>query len=163
MTPAEPFTVLFLCTGNSARSILGEFLLRQLGQGAFDTRSAGSHPSGAVHPCTLRILREVYAIDPTTARSKSPDAFRGQPFDFVITVCDQAQESCPIWTGRTVVAHWGSRDPALFQGDEAEIFAHFKQVADQIHRRAARMCSLPLASWDWERRHQALREIAGVE
>ena len=163
MTPAKPFPVLFLCTGNSVRSIFGEFLLRQLGQGAFDTRSAGLHPRAAIHPCTLRVLREVYAIDASAARSKSLDVFRGQTFDFVITVCDQAQESCPIWPGRTVVAHWNFPDPASFQGNENETFAHFKKVADQIHRRAARMCSLPLVSWDREQRKHALQEIAGVE
>lgn len=163
MNPTDPFTVLFLCTGNSARSIFGEFLLRQLGQGAFETYSAGSRPRGTVHPCTLRVLREVYAIEAAEARSKSVDAYQGRDFDFVITVCDQAQESCPIWPGRTVMAHWSSPDPAAFQGGEAETFGFFKTVASQIHRRAERMCSLPLRSWDRDQRQQGLQGIGDTE
>jgi arsenate reductase len=163
MSAIQPFTVLFLCTGNSARSIFGEFLLRQLGRDDFETHSAGSHPRGAVHPCTLRVLREVYAIDPSSARSKPVTGYQGRDFDFVITVCDQAQESCPIWPGRTLVAHWSSPDPAAFQGGEAETLAYFQKVAAQIHRRAERMCSLPLRTWDRERCRQGLQEIGELE
>src|SRR5271169_5256700 len=104
MTNIAPFKVLFLCTGNSARSVFGEFLLRQRGKGAFETYSAGADPSGEVNPYTIRVLRECYQIDATGARSKSVAGLLGKPFDFVITVCDHAREACPVWPACTVVA-----------------------------------------------------------
>lgn len=158
-----PFTVLFLCTGNSARSILGEFIMRKVGKGAFVTSSAGAHPKGEVSPFTLRVLRELYQVDTSTARSKSVSEFDGQSFDYVITVCDRARESCPKWPDGTVVAHWSSPDPAEFRGSEEDTFRHYQAVAAQIQRRIELMCCLPLASLDQGRRERLTREIGEKE
>ena len=135
--------VLILCTGNSARSIFGEYLLRAKGKGRFDVRSAGAHPTGRVHPLALRVLRERYNLDATDARSKSWDEFKDVKFDFVITVCDSAKEACPIWPGQPVVAHWGSPDPAAVKGTEDEKFRLFVNVASQIARRVELFCAFP--------------------
>jgi arsenate reductase len=108
-----PFKILFLCTGNSARSILGEYLIRRIAPGRFETSSAGSSPAGKVIPYAIRTLKE-YRIDSSDARSKSVDEFidAGVQFDFVITVCDNAKDNCPVWPGQPIVARWGSPDPA---------------------------------------------------
>ena len=142
-TPKPPFKVLILCTGNSARSILGEYLLRQIGRGRFETFSAGSHPTGRVNPLAVRVLREKYNLDASAARSKSWDEFKGVKFDFVITVCDNAKEACPVWPGQPMVAHWGSPDPAAAEGTEEQKYWVFVQVASQIARRAELFCALP--------------------
>lgn len=143
MTPKPPYKVLILCTGNSARSILGEYLLRAKGSGRFDVVSAGSHPTGRVNPLAVRVLREKYNLDATDARSKSWDEFKDVKFDFVITVCDNAREACPVWPGHPVVAHWGSPDPAAGQGTEDEKYRFFVNVASQISRRADLFCAFP--------------------
>lgn len=135
--------VLILCTGNSARSIFGEYLLRAKGRGRFAVRSAGSHPTGRVHPLAVRVLRERYDLDAGDARSKSWDEFKGEKIDFVITVCDSAREACPIWPGRPVVAHWGSPDPAAVKGTEEEQYRFFVNVASQIARRVELFCAFP--------------------
>ena len=163
MSTIAPFKVLFLCTGNSARSILAEFLLRKRGQGAFETYSAGVHPRSEVNPNALRVLREVYQIDATEARSKSIDEFIGKPFDFVITVCDHARETCPVWPAYTVLSHWGSPDPSAFRGSEQETLEVFRKVALQIQRRIDLLCSLPLAGLDHDRRERASRAIGDKE
>ena len=163
MSQIEPFKVLFLCTGNSARSILGEFLMRKIGRGAFVTSSAGASPRGEVSPHTLRVLREIYKLDTTEARSKSVTEFLGFPFDFVITVCDRARETCPAWADKTVVAHWSSPDPAEFRGSDEEIYRYYQAVAGQIQRRIELMCCLPLASLDQARRERLTREIGEKE
>src|ERR1700736_305011 len=119
MTPPDRRrSVLFLCTGNSARSILAEFLLTHRAPAQFRAYSAGSNPRGEVHPLALRVLREQFQIDPAGARSKSWEEYEDVRFDFVITLCDNARESCPIWPGQPVVAHWGSPDPAAVEGSE---------------------------------------------
>src|SRR5713226_822864 len=100
MSEEKHFKVLFLCTGNSARSILAEYLMRKTDPRRFESFSAGSHPKGQVHPLALRLLKEVYKIDASAARSKSWDEYQGVHFDFVSTVCDNARESCPIWPGQ---------------------------------------------------------------
>jgi protein-tyrosine-phosphatase len=146
MSTQSPFQVLILCTGNSARSILGECLLREKGRGRFEVFSAGSKPTGRVNPLAVRVLRERYNLDATAARSKSWDEFRGVKFDFVITVCDHAREACPIWPGVPVLAHWGSPDPAAVEGTEEQKYWAFVQVASQIARRAELFCALPEAS-----------------
>src|SRR6185503_2442761 len=92
-----PYKILFLCTGNSARSILSEYLLRRIGQNAFESYSAGSQPIGKVNPYALRVLKDLYHIDASEARSKSMEEYQNVEFDFVITVCDNARESCPFW------------------------------------------------------------------
>jgi arsenate reductase len=143
--PPPPYQVLILCTGNSARSILGEYLLREKGRGRFEVFSAGSKPTGRVNPLAVRVLRERYNLDATAARSKSWDEFRGVKFDFVITVCDHAREACLIWPGVPVLAHWGSPDPAVVEGTEDQKFWAFVQVASQIARRAELFCALPVA------------------
>ncbi len=143
MNPQTPSKVLILCTGNSARSILGEYLLRAKGRGRFETFSAGSHPAGRVNPLALRVLAERYGIDASDARSKSWDEFEGIEFDYVITVCDNAKETCPVWPGQPMVAHWGSPDPADAAGTEEERYRLFVNVASQIARRVELFCSFP--------------------
>jgi arsenate reductase len=142
MSPS-PKKILILCTGNSARSIIGEYLLRQKGKGRFEVFSAGAKPSGFVNPLALWVLKDRYGIDASGARSKSWDEFAGVKFDFVITVCDNAKEACPIWPGSPVLAHWGSPDPASAEGTEAQKKWVFVQVASQICRRIELMCALP--------------------
>ena len=110
-----PYKVLFLCTGNSARSIMAKHILRMRGNGRFESYSSGSHPAGAVNPLALELL-ERHPMDTSKARSKSWDEYRGVKFDFVINVCDRAKETCPIWPGQPVIALWGSPDPAAGQG-----------------------------------------------
>lgn len=144
-TTQHPLKVLILCTGNSARSILGEYLLRHIGRGRFETFSAGSKPTGRVNPLAVRVLREKYNLDASAARSKSWDEFKDVKFDFVITVCDNAREACPVWPGQPLLAHWGSPDPAGVEGTEQEKYWVFVQVASQIARRAELLCALPEA------------------
>ena len=143
MNPKPPFKVLILCTGNSARSILGEYLLREKGRGRFEVHSAGSHPTGRVNPLAVRTLREKYGLDASGARSKSWDEFKGVKFDFVITVCDNAKEACSIWPGQPMIAHWGSPDPAAAEGTEEEKYRFFVTVASQIARRVELFCAFP--------------------
>ena len=143
MNPQTPFKVLILCTGNSARSILGEYLLRAKGRGRFEVFSAGSHPTGRVNPLAVRTLAEKYNLDASSARSKSWDEFQGVKFDFVITVCDNAKEACPLWPGQPMIAHWGSPDPAGATGTEDEKYRFFVSVASQIARRVDLFCAFP--------------------
>jgi arsenate reductase (thioredoxin) len=160
-TTKQPYKILFLCTGNTARSVLGEYLMKRIGQGRFESYSAGSDPKGYVNPYTLRVLHELYKIDAHDARSKSWDEFtrQGVEFDFVITVCDNAKESCPIWPGQPIIAHWGSPDPADFQGSDEEILARFRQVALQIQRRLDLFTSLPLEKLDRLRLSEVMKNI----
>ena len=155
MNPAQnsPFKVLILCTGNSARSIFGEYLLRHFGRGRFETFSAGSRPTGRVNPLAVRVLRENYGLEASGARSKPADEFRGVKLDAVITVCDHAKEACPVWPGVPVLAHWGSPDPAGVAGTEEQKLEAFAQVASQIARRAELFCALP---------EEKLRDAAAV-
>lgn len=143
MNAKPPYQVLILCTGNSARSILGEYLLRAKGKGRFEVASAGSQPTGRVNPLAIRTLREKYDLDASAARSKSWDEFKGVKFDFVITVCDNAKEACPVWPGQPMIAHWGSPDPAAATGTEEEKFRFFVTVASQIARRVDLFCAFP--------------------
>jgi len=164
MNPPKPYNILFLCTGNSARSILGEYLMRRIGAGRFNAHSAGARPSGKVHPLSLRVLREVYKIDAVDARSKSWDEFKEGPhFDFVITVCDSARESCPVWPGQPIIAHWSSPDPAAFEGTDEEKYKFFISVALQIQRRIELFCSLPLEKIDKLRMTELTRDIGNRE
>jgi len=141
MTTKAPYKVLILCTGNSARSVLGEYLLRAKGKGRFEVHSAGSHPTGRVNPLAIRTLKERYGLDATAARSKSWDEFKGVKFDFVITVCDNAKEACPVWPGQPMIAHWGSPDPAGVEGTEEVKYRSFVDVASQIARRVDLFCA----------------------
>jgi protein-tyrosine-phosphatase len=145
------YSVLFLCTGNSARSIIAEAILNSLGGDRFKALSAGSHPKPAVHPLTLRLLRE-HRYDVAGFRSKSWDEFAepgAPPLDFVFTVCDSAAgETCPVWPGQPVTAHWGVEDPAAFKGPEEEKLAVFRRVYAQLDRRVRLLIALPLGSLD---------------
>ena len=134
-TESQPAQVLFLCTGNSARSILGEYLLRRAAGERFEVFSAGAFPTGKVNPFAVRVLKDVYGIDASSARSKSVEEYSDVEFDFVITVCDNARESCPVWPGHPTVLHWSLPDPALAQGTEAEVYETFERVARDIERR----------------------------
>ncbi len=128
-----PIRVLFVCTGNSARSQLAEAILGRLGGGDFAVFSAGTHPGG-VNPLTVRALAEV-GIDWSAARSKSTTEFLDETFDYVITVCDQAREVCPVFRGGHESIHWGFDDPAAAQGTEEERLAVFRRVLGEINLR----------------------------
>ncbi len=121
-----PIRVLFVCTGNSARSVMAEALLRRHGGDAFEVHSAGTEPKG-INPLTLRTLKAA-GIDASWARSKSVTEFLGQSFDYVITVCDQARQSCPIFPGVHETLHWGYEDPAAAEGTDEERMAVFRRV-----------------------------------
>jgi len=159
---AEAYNVLFLCTGNSARSILAECLLNRLGRGRFHAYSAGSHPRGAVHPYALDLLRrQNYVID--GLRSKSWDEFAtpGAPrLDFVFTVCDNAAaEVCPIWPGQPMTAHWGLPDPAAVYGNDAVKRVAFADTLRMLHNRIGLFVSLPIESLDKLSLQNSLRAI----
>lgn len=142
---ADPkIKLLFLCTGNSARSIFAEFLTRKICPDRFEVYSAGSEPSGKVNPFTLRVLQDQYKIDAAGARSKSWDEFKDKTFDIIITVCDRASESCPIFPGEPHVAHWSIPDPAAATGPDEQRLRTFREVAQQIQRRIELLCSFPI-------------------
>ncbi|HEY8224990.1 MAG TPA: arsenate reductase ArsC [Pyrinomonadaceae bacterium] len=155
------YKVLFLCTGNSARSIFGEYLLKRLGGEGFDVFSAGSFPTGKVNPLAIEVLKDVYHIDAIGARSKSWEEFGDLEFDFVITVCDNARESCPIWPGQPIIAHWGVPDPALAEGSDEEKLKQFKQAAQTLNRRIELFCSLPIEKLDRMKLDRLVKEIGG--
>ncbi len=147
--PADgPLKVLFLCTGNSARSILAEYLLRRLDPERFTAYSAGSQPRGHIHPLALAVLAERYGIDASAARSKSWQELAGVPFDLVVTVCDDARESCPLWPRAAAVVHWGMPDPAAVAGTDAERRAAFAETARVLEERLSRLAALPLEEMD---------------
>jgi arsenate reductase len=147
----KPYNVLFICTGNSARSILAESLMNRYGNGRFRGYSAGSFPKGTVHPYALDLLRSL-GMPSDGARSKSWGEFAqpGTPeMDFVFTVCDQAAgEVCPIWPGQPVTAHWGIPDPAAADGSEAEKMNAFRDAFGMLERRIKLFLALPIASLD---------------
>jgi arsenate reductase (thioredoxin) len=155
----RPYKFLFLCTGNSARSILGEYLLRRLGGSHFQVFSAGSFPTGKVNPLAIQVLKDVYNIDASEARSKSMEEFKDVEFDFVVTVCDSARESCPVWPGQPIVTHWSSPDPAAVEGSDSEKYRAFNEVALQIHRRLQLFTGLPLDKLDQLKLAAATQEI----
>lgn len=140
---SKPLKVLFLCTGNSARSIFAEYLMRRIGEGRFGAYSAGSDPAGRVNPFAIEVLRDQYHMDASKARSKSWDEFKGTQFDIVITVCDRAKESCPVFPGHPIVAHWSIPDPALATGSDEQKLRQFRETAQQIQRRIELLCSFP--------------------
>ena len=126
--------VLILCTGNSCRSQMAEYLWNELGQGEWEAKSAGSNPAGYVHPLAIEAMREL-GIHLTDARSKHLDQFVEQPFDLVVTVCDNANESCPVFPGATTMLHWPFRDPAHASGTDEEKMVVFRAVRDEIRDR----------------------------
>jgi arsenate reductase (thioredoxin) len=135
-----PIRVLFVCTGNSARSIMAEALLRHHGGADFEAFSAGTEPKG-VNPLTVRVLEDA-GLEVGGARSKSVDEFLGQAFDYVITVCDQARQACPVFPGSHRSLHWGYEDPAAAEGSEAERLGVFRAVFTQIGTRIAQFVTL---------------------
>jgi len=147
----KPYNVLFLCTGNSARSIMAEVILNRAGQGKFRAFSAGSQPKGQVHPYALDLLRRLN-FDVTGLRSKSWKEFSGPDapkLDFVFTVCDNAaQEVCPLWPGQPMTAHWGVPDPAAAAGTEAEVRFAFADALRMLTNRINIFVSLPIRSLD---------------
>ncbi len=158
------YNVLFLCTGNSARSILGEALMNQLGQERFRGYSAGSQPKGEVHPEALRLLSGL-GFETAGLSSKSWDAFSGPDapqFDFIFTVCDNAAgETCPVWIGHPMTAHWGIEDPAAVEGEgQAEAF---RRAFHFLRQRIDMFLSLPLEGADQEVTARALREIGQID
>ena len=162
----KAYTVLFLCTGNSARSILAESILNRLGRDRFRAFSAGSHPAGTVNPHAIALLKRLN--DPTESlRSKSWDEFAkpGAPeLDFVFTVCDNAAgEVCPIWPGQPMTAHLGVADPAAVTGTPAEIAAAFADAYRMLERRLDIFVNLPITSLDKLSLQQRLDEIGRVE
>lgn len=162
----QTFNVLFLCTGNSARSILAESILQKDGAGRFNAYSAGSQPKGAINPFALKVLR---ALDyPSEGfRSKAWDEFAvaGAPtMDFVFTVCDSAAgEACPVWPGQPMTAHWGIEDPALVDGTDIEKERAFSTAARYMKSRIGAFLSLPLASIDRLALNSKLRSIGQME
>jgi protein-tyrosine-phosphatase len=147
----KPYNVLFLCTGNSARSIMAECALNKWGQGRFNAFSAGSHPRGRIHPMTLEVLRQL-RYETKHLRSKGWEEFArpGAPeLDFVFTVCDDAaNEVCPVWPGQPMTAHWGIEDPAAFVGSDEKTLQYFKRIYTYLDSRIKIFVSLPIASLD---------------
>jgi arsenate reductase len=135
--------VLFLCTGNSCHSQMAEVILNRMGKGKFEAFSAGTRPAGYVHPLAIEVLKEFhYATD--GLHSKSWEEFKGQPMDFVITVCDRAKEECPVWPGQPISAHWGFEDPAEARGSEEEKLRVFRKVFVEISARISLFVALPM-------------------
>ncbi len=159
---ARAYNVLFLCTGNSARSILAEALLNFRGEGRFRAFSAGSHPTGRVNPLALELL-ESRGITAEGARSKTWDEFAtsdASTFDFVFTVCDNAAgEVCPVWPGQPMTAHWGVPDPAAVQGTQIEQMRAFEETFRILDRRISLFVSLPVARLDSTSLRDRVREI----
>ena len=156
------YEVLFVCTHNSARSIMAEGILNALGRGRFRAHSAGSHPAGAVHPMALRTLAQMHLPD-SGYRSKDWAEFAqpGAPaLDFVLTVCDKAAgEACPIWPGQPMTAHWGVADPAAFEGTDEQKAKVFWDTAIVLKRRIELMLALPFASLDWMAIQREIKDI----
>jgi arsenate reductase len=162
----RPYSVLFLCTGNSARSIVAEAILNRLGEGRFRAFSAGSQPKGVLNPHTVLLLKSLNH-DTSQLRSKSWTEFAAPgapPLDFVFTVCDNAAgEACPVWPGQPMTAHWGVPDPAEAKGTDAEIALAFKDTYRMLHQRIAIFISLPMRSLDRLTLQKRLVEIGRIE
>jgi protein-tyrosine-phosphatase len=162
----RPFNVLFLCTGNSARSIMAEAILTRLALGKFRAFSAGSQPKGQVNPHTIALLQSL-GYDTSVFRSKSWNEFAkpgAPPLDFVFTVCDNAAgETCPVWPGQPMTAHWGIPDPAQAAGSPAEIALAFKDAYRMLFQRIGIFTALPIRSLDQLSLTQRLKDIGRME
>lgn len=162
----KTYNVLFLCTGNSARSIIAEAILNKIGKGKFRAYSAGSQPKGEVNPNTIRLLQGL-GHDARACRSKSWAEFAtpGAPtLDFVFTVCDNAAgEACPVWPGQPISAHWGVPDPAEVTGSEAEIAHAFNEAYRMLHQRISIFVALPVARLDTLTLQARLKEIGRAQ
>jgi arsenate reductase len=161
-----PYNVLFLCTGNSARSIMAEAILNKVGAGKFRACSAGSQPKGKIHPETLRLLKSL-GYDVQDYRSKSWAEFvapQAPKFDFVFTVCDNAAaESCPVWPGQPMTAHWGIPDPAEATGTQAEVSLAFKEAYRLLNQRIGIFAALPLHSLNQLALQHKLHDIGRMD
>ena len=161
----EPYNVLFLCTGNSARSIMAEALLNYWGKGRFRAFSAGSKPKGEVHPMTLEVLERTH-LPTAGVRSKSWNEFSGagaSKLDFVFTVCgNAAKEQCPYWPGQPMTAHWGVDDPAAVEGSREGQVRAFHRALRELDARIKRFINLPFASLDKMALQKRLREIGQI-
>ena len=162
----RPYNVLFLCTGNSARSIIAEAILERIGAGKFRAFSAGSQPKGSVHPQTIALLQSL-GYDTARLRSKFWNEFSqlGAPaLDFVFTVCDNAaNEACPVWPGQPMTAHWGVPDPAEAKGNAAEIALAFKDAYRMLNQRIQGFAALPIRSLDTLSLQHRLEEIGRMQ
>ena len=160
------FNVLFLCTGNSARSVMAECAIERWGKGRFHGFSAGSHPKPEIHPTALQLLKELN-YETSGLRSKSWDEFArpdSPPLDFVFTVCDQAAaEPCPVWPGQPITAHWGAADPAAFAGTDQEQRRFFYRIYTELENRIKIFTSLPVDSLDRFALEQRVREIGKLK
>ena len=152
-----PIRILFVCTGNSARSVMAEALVRTKGGDAFEVQSAGTDPRG-INPLTLRVLAEA-GIDASWARSKSVSEYLGQQFDYVVTVCDEARQVCPVFPGVHESLHWGYEDPAEAEGPEDERLAVFRRVFVQVGERISQF--IPLALRQQRERQEAVSTTIG--
>ena len=162
MESGKIFNVLFLCTGNSARSILAEAIMNRVGIGRFKAFSAGSMPKGQVHPVAIDLLKSLnYATEGFRSKSWEEFAVPGAPvMDFVFTVCDNAaNEVCPVWPGQPMSAHWGISDPAAVEGTDAEIHLAFADAYRQLNNRISIFVSLPMKSLDKVALQRRLDEI----
>ncbi|HZC46621.1 MAG TPA: arsenate reductase ArsC [Candidatus Acidoferrum sp.] len=159
---SRELSVLFLCTGNSARSIIAECAMSRWGKAKFKAFSAGNHPTGTVHPMTIELLNELN-YETSTLRSKSWDEFArpdSPPLDFVFTVCDKvAGEMCPVWPGQPITAHWGATDPAAFVGSEEAKRRFFLRIYTELENRIKIFTSLPFDSLDRFALERRVREI----
>ena len=170
MSPSKKsYNVLFLCTGNSARSIFAEAILAHWGGPKFNAHSAGSHPTGVIHPLTLEVLRR-FDLPTGELRSKSWDEFtvdgsEGEPptFDFVFTVCDRARdETCPRWVGQPLSAHWGISDPAAVSGDDLTKIQAFRRAFAELENRIRLFIELPIDSLDSLKIQQEIDRIGQI-
>ncbi|HWT53822.1 MAG TPA: arsenate reductase ArsC [Rhodocyclaceae bacterium] len=161
----KTYNVLFLCTGNSARSVLAETILNHVGKGRFKAYSAGSHPNGQVNPYAIKYLQQ-QGLPTEGLRSKSWDEFAGTGaphFDFIITVCDNAAgEVCPVWPGKPTTGHWGIEDPAAVEGTDAEKLAAFSHAFTLMNRRISLLVNLPDAKLQAQAIKQELNQIGAL-
>jgi len=158
------YNVLFLCTGNSARSIIGEVLMNHYGKGRFNAYSAGSHPKGAVHPVAIEILSGMgYPVEGLRSKNWNEFSLPSAPeFDFIFTVCDNAAgEVCPVWIGHPMTAHWGIEDPAAVEGEGQR--PAFLEAIRHLRRRIELFLSLPLASLDKLATQRKLKELGAIK
>ena len=164
MTPPS-LNILFLGSGNSARSIFAEHLIRKLGKGKFTAFSAGINPEQQINPYVVRVLKELYKVDASDARPKSWDEFKDASLDFIITSSEHARGQTPpwAWTGNPIMAHWSTPDPEHFSGSEKDTFNHFWKVSQLIYRRVDLLCNLSVDKLDRLRLEQATRNIATQE
>lgn len=157
--------VLFLCTGNSCRSQIAQVILNRLGKGRFEAFSAGSNPAGYVHPLAIKVMHDAhYSTD--GLRSKSWEEFKGQPMDFVITVCDRARETCPVWPGQPITAHWGFEDPAEATGTDEQKYRVFWKIFTELQTRIGLFVALPmdkLSRLELEKQVRAMGQKASRE